>query len=102
LTKQNKQNKNIMKCIFQLPITAAILLLGYGIGGVSGRTFVDDMGVKHEISGKPRIVVRAGIGALSLYHFGTFREFWSYGDIYILVIPCLAHPLRSSVPVYCF
>jgi hypothetical protein len=59
-----------MKCI--VPTLMMAILVGCFAPGVTGRTFVDDMGVKHEISGKPRIVVRAGIGALSLYHFGTF------------------------------
>lgn len=36
--------------------------------------FVDDIGNEFDFQGAPTVAVRAGVGAISLYHFGAYRH----------------------------
>lgn len=54
------------------PSMLSPLILLFGLFCVDGQqnSFMDDRGREFIFEGKPKIAVRAGIGALSLYHFG--------------------------------
>jgi len=49
-------------------IGAVLVMVG------NARPFMDDTGRLFDFVGKPKIAVRAGVGALSLYHFGISAE----------------------------